>query len=106
LFAPRILQLSIKVLLLVYRKRNALSALGRGLMDCIPDVVSLTALSDADAVLWRDSWKTAAEPCPQFRLTLRFLDLAVRYRKNRDRGIFMDLPQEERKAIEPLIGLY
>lgn len=106
LFAPRILQLSIQVLLLIYRKHRMLGALGQGLLECIPDIVAPGGLTDAEASLWLDSWRMMAEPFPEFRLPLRLLDCAVRYRRTRDLGILMDLPQEERKLLEPLLGAH
>jgi len=104
--APETLRLSIKVLLLIHRKHNMLGALGQGLIQCIPDVVSSTAISDADASKWLSSWRAMAEGFPEFRLPVRLLDSAVRYRKTRDAAILMDLPQEERKLLEPLIGVH
>ena len=106
LFAPRILQLSIKVMLLIYQKHGVLGALGQGLIECIPDIVSSAVLSDADASQWRDSWRVMAEGFAEFRLPVRLLDSAVRYRKTHDLAILMDLPQEERKLLEPLVGVH
>jgi hypothetical protein len=37
---------------------------------------------------------------------LRLLDSAVHYRKTRDLHIFMNLPQEERALLEPLVGVH
>ncbi len=106
LAVPKVLQLSIKVLLLVYRKHGMLSALGRGLIECIRDVMSPSALTDADACLWRDTWQEMAEPYLEFRLPLRLLDSTVRYRTNQELEIFMDLTQEERALLEPLVGIH
>ena len=83
-----------------------LSALGRGLIECIPDVISSNTLTDADACLWRDSWQMTAERYLEFRLPLRLLDSTVRYRMTRDLEIFMDLTQEERALLEPLVGVH
>jgi len=101
-----ILQASIRVLLLIYQKHRVLDALGHGLTECIPHIISPTALTDADACLWRDTWHAMAEPYSEFRLPLRLLDLAVRYRKNPDLSLFMDLPQEERTVLESLVGVH
>ncbi len=106
LSAPKILHLSIKVLLLIYQKHALLGALGQGLIECIPDVVSSAELSDADAAQWLGSWQTMAESFPEFRLPLRLLESAVRYRKTRDLESLMSLPQEERKLLEPLVGVH
>jgi tetratricopeptide (TPR) repeat protein len=105
LFAPRILQLSIKVLFLTYQKHRMLGILGQGLIECIPDVISSAALNDTEVNLWRNSWQMIAGRYPEFRLPLRLLDSAARYRKTRDLRIFMDLPQEERKLLEQLTGV-
>jgi tetratricopeptide (TPR) repeat protein len=104
--APKTLQLSIKVLLLIHRKHNMLGALGQGLIQCIPDIASSPAISDADASQWLDSWRLMADAFPEFRLPVRLLDSAVRYRKTRDVATLMDLPQEERKLLEPLVGVH
>ncbi len=106
LFDPKILQLSIKVLLLIYQKHNMLGALGQGLIGCIPDVMSSAAFSDEDASLWLESWRMMAANFREFHLPVRLLDSAVRYRETRDLGIFMALPQEERKLLEPLVGVH
>jgi tetratricopeptide (TPR) repeat protein len=106
LSVAKILQLSIKVLFLIYRKHGMLGPLGQGLIECIPEVTSPTSLSDADAGLWLDSWQMVAEPSPEFRLPLRLLASAVRYRKTGDLQVFMDLPQEERTLLEPLVGVH
>jgi tetratricopeptide (TPR) repeat protein len=106
LFTPRILQLSINVLLLTYRKHDMLGALGQGLIEFIPEVTSSTAFSDADAGLWRDSWQMMGARFPEFRLPLRLLDTAVRYRETQNLQVFMDLSQEERTLLEPLVGVH
>jgi hypothetical protein len=103
---PKVLPLSIKLLLLTYLKHGVLGSLGQGLIECVPDVTSSTALSDTDAFLWSDSWQTSAGQFPEFRLPLRLLDSAMRYRKTGDLQVFMDLSQEERTLIEPLVGVH
>ena len=106
LFAPRILQLSIRVLFLMYQKHRIPGILGQGLIECIPEVTSSTTLSDADVGLWRNSWQMIAGRIPEFRLPLRLLDSATRFRKTRDLRIFMDLPQEERTLLEQMTGVH
>jgi len=101
---PKICRLLIKVLLLVYRKHRILSALAKGLIECIPDIMS-SSLTDADASTWRDCWQMA-QSLPEFRLSLRLLDSAGNYRKTHDLSVLMDLPQEERTLLENLIGVH
>jgi pentatricopeptide repeat protein len=102
----RVLQLLIKVLLLTYRKHGMLGALAQGLIVCIPDVAAPEKLGVADASLWSESWGMTASDLPEFRLPLRLLNSAVRYRNTRDLGILMSLPQEERTLLEALIGIH
>ena len=102
---PMVLDLTVKVLLLTYHKHGMLGALGQGLIECIPDVISSSGLSDQDAFRWLDSWQKAGERFPEFRLPLRLLDTVVRYRGSRDSGIFLNLPPEERTILEALIGV-
>jgi tetratricopeptide (TPR) repeat protein len=105
LASPAVLQLSIKMLLLVYRKHGRLSALGQGLIECISDIASPELFDDAGASFWSNSWKAVAEPFPEFRLALRLLDYAVRFRQTHDECVLMQLPLEERAFLESLLGI-
>jgi pentatricopeptide repeat protein len=105
LLSPEILQLSIRVLLLIYKKHSMLDVLGQGLIECIPEIISFT-LSDTDSFLWRDAWQAETDHLPEFQLAVRFLDSAVRYRNSHDLEILMTLPQEERTMLETLLGVH
>jgi tetratricopeptide (TPR) repeat protein len=105
LWEPGVLRLGIELLVLVYQKHGALSPLGRGLIDGIPDISSSSAHGDLDARLWLDAWKSIAGSLPEFQLPLRLLDFAIRYRETRDLRIFMEMAQEERALLEPLLGV-
>jgi tetratricopeptide (TPR) repeat protein len=105
LCGPRVLRLCIELLVLAYQKHGALSPLGRGLIDSIPDISSSSAHGDSDARLWLDTWKTVTGSLPEFQLPLRLLDFAIRYRETRDLRIFMEMAQEERALLEPLLGV-
>ena len=100
----RITQISMNLLLLIYRKYGMLGALARGLIECVPDVIS-AGFPEANASIWRDCWQTTAGQLPEFRLPLRLLDYAIRYRNTRDLSTFMNLSQEERTFLEALIGV-
>ena len=102
----QLLLLTIKLLLLVYQKHRMLGALGQGLIECIPEIASSETHSEEEACLWLDSWHAMADKFSEFRLPLRLLDSAVRYRKTRDLHIFMNLPQEERTLLESLVGVH
>lgn len=103
---PAVLQASIKVLSLIYKKHGMLDALAQGLIELIPDVATSARISDEEAARWEQAWRNTAEPFPEFRLALRLLDCAVRYRKSKDLSIFMNLPQEERTLLEALVGVH
>lgn len=84
---PETLRLRIKVLVLLYRKHNALAPLAHGVMECMPDIIS-ESIGDTAVHVWLDSWKAAAGELPEFRLPLRFLDLA-------DRIVMAPLPEQK-----------
>jgi len=104
--SPSVLSLVIRLLILIYRKHGALGALGQGLIESIPELISVTAADGIDAVQWLECWQQLAGDCVEFRLPLRLLRSAARYCKTRDLRIFMDLPQEERTLLEPLVGIH
>jgi tetratricopeptide (TPR) repeat protein len=106
LASPSSLFPQIRLLVLIYRKHGALGALGRGLIESIPEMISADAADDVDAVQWLECWQQLTGDFVEFRLPLRLLRTAVRYCKTRDLRIFMDLPQEERALIEPLLGIH
>jgi hypothetical protein len=106
LFSQKVLHSLIRVLLLTYQKHGMLAALGQGLIESIPEVVPSTAVSVADTGLWWFCWQKMAGEYPEFRLPLRLLKYATRYRQTRDLRIFMGLPQEERTLLEPLVGVH
>ncbi len=104
-YEPKVLLLCIKVLLILYRKHNALGALGHGLIECIPDVAGSGLFGDAAAHFWRDAWKALAGGLPEFRLPLHFLEFAIRFRETQDLRMLMELPSEERTMLESMIGI-
>jgi tetratricopeptide (TPR) repeat protein len=102
---PEMLRLCIKALVLLYRKHRALSPLAHGLIECIPDLALPALARNSAAREWRVSWQGIAGMLPEFRIALRYLEFAVRYRETRDVRLFMELPQEERAMLEPLLGI-
>ncbi len=98
------LRLRIKVLVLLYCKHGALNALGQGLVESIPDLLS-PVFSDASAGRWLDAWQSLAGAHPEFTLPLHLLAAAVAYRETHDPRSLMHLPPEERSLLEPLLGV-
>jgi len=102
---PEMLQLSARLLVLVYRKHGMSGALGQGLVETIPHTVS-EKFSNQDALNWCDAWETGTVDAPEFQLPIRLLAAAVRYRSTHDMGVFMSLPQEERTMLQSLLGVH
>ncbi len=102
----RIARLCIKLLVLLYRKNKVLSALGQGLIECIPEATSREVCNDTTARIWLESWKSVTVGLPELRLPLRLLEFATRYRETADECVLMDLPQEERAILEPILGIH
>jgi tetratricopeptide (TPR) repeat protein len=102
---PEMLRLCIRALVLLYRKHRVLSPLAHGLIECIPDLELPALARDSAAHEWLVSWQEIAGTLPEFRIALRYLEFAVRYHMTRDMRLFMELPQEERAMLEPLLGI-
>ena len=92
----------IKSLMEVYDRHKVLSHLGTGVVRSISVLVPET-VSDAAARGWLGVWQELAGSRLEFRIALRILDAAVRYRETHDRRILLRLPVEERKVLEELL---
>ncbi len=68
-------------------------------------ILPLPEIDDITAQRWLDTWRELAGDMPEFELSLRLLDAAVRYREKRDPRILLGLPAEERKLLESLLRL-
>jgi Tfp pilus assembly protein PilF len=62
------------------------------------------ALRGAPAERWLETWQTVAWDEDEMAPALRMLDSAVRYLESGDRRALLELPQEERLIVEPLVG--
>lgn len=96
-------QQGVRLLVSRFAEHKALSALAAGLIRTIPMIMQKT-VSDATAVLWRETWAQAASGSPEMELALRLLDTSVRYKAENDPRLLMELPVEERKILEEVIG--
>jgi tetratricopeptide (TPR) repeat protein len=96
------LSLVARLVLLVYQKNDALPALAHGLVESISSLAGATAES---ARTWNDLWHSEAASHSEFRLPLRLLRAAAGYLETRDLRSIIELPQEERLVLEPLLGV-
>lgn len=96
------LKTRIGTLIELYDRHQVLADLGQGLVQSIQALRSGT-VNDTTVRLWRDVWQGLAGDRPEFKLPLRLLDAAARYREKPDRRILLELPVEERKVLEPLL---
>lgn len=87
-----------------FAEQNALPALGQGL------VASIRTLRNADvtpsiALSWWETWGELVRERKELELPLRLLGAAARYMDQRDIRHLLALPIEERRIVEPLLGL-
>ena len=72
-------------------------------MRSIPEL-RLTDVGPGAAKSWREAWQELAGDLPEFRIPLQLLDVAVRYLENADPRVLLELPIEQRRVLEPLLG--
>ncbi|MEQ9235812.1 hypothetical protein [Coleofasciculus sp. E2-BRE-01] len=95
----------IKTLIELYHKHQVISTLGQGLVKSVPTLMS-EMVSDKAAQTWLEVWQELASDYPEFQIPLRLLDTAVRYKETKgNKRVLFSLPIEERKLIEPLLGI-
>jgi tetratricopeptide (TPR) repeat protein len=95
----------IKTLIEVYHKHQVISTLGQGLVKSVPTLMS-EMVSDKAAQTWLEVWQELASDYPEFQIPLRLLDTAVRYKQTKgNKRVLFSLPIEERKLLEPLLGI-
>lgn len=93
----------------IYQKHNAIPQLGEaltrhlGLLHCSKD--GLPASDNLE--LWAKAWEEAGRDIEAFRLPLRIFRTGIDFLKSggKDRGILLDLNQEERKILEQVFVL-
>ncbi|CBN57474.1 MULTISPECIES: tetratricopeptide repeat protein [Kamptonema] len=89
----------------LYKKHNVLPALGQGLVNNIPEIMS-EMISDKAARIWLEVWQEQTSKFPEFQIPLRLLKAAVRYRETKgDRRALLELPIEERKLLQSILNL-
>ncbi|MDB9512012.1 tetratricopeptide repeat protein, partial [Kamptonema animale CS-326] len=89
----------------IYEKNNVLSALGQGLVNNIPEIMS-EMISDKAARIWLEVWQEQTSKFDDFQIPLRLLNAAVRYRETKgDRRALLELPIEERKLLQSILDL-
>ncbi len=88
----------------LYDKHEVVSALGQGLVRSIPALTS-PMVSDAAAQMWLELWRELSGDRKELQIPLRLLDVAVRYIETPDIRILLELSVEERKLVEPLLGV-
>ncbi|NEO97416.1 MAG: tetratricopeptide repeat protein [Symploca sp. SIO2E9] len=95
----------IKTLIQVYDKHQATSALGQGLVRCIPELMS-EMISDKAAQKWLEIWQELTSNYPKFQIPLRLLKAAVNYRQTKgDKRALFTLAIEERKILKEVLGI-
>jgi tetratricopeptide (TPR) repeat protein len=91
-------------LIAVYEKHEYLSILGQGIVRNIPPLMS-EMVSDKAARTWLELWREPTSNYEQFKIPMRLLNAAVRYKETKgDRRVLLELPIEERNLLEPLVS--
>jgi tetratricopeptide (TPR) repeat protein len=97
-------QTRITSLIAVYKKYEYLSILGQGIVRNIPALMS-EMVSDKAARTWLELWREPTSNYDEFKIPIRLLDAAVRYKETKgDRRVLLELPIEERNLLEPLVS--
>jgi len=97
-------QTRITSLIAVYEKHKSLSILGNGIVRNIPALMS-EMVSDKAARTWLDLWEKPTSNYEEFKIPIRLLDAAVRYKETKgDRRVLLKLPIEEGNLLEPLVS--
>ena len=107
--APNIRRERAGELFQVYAAHDALTALGEALTRHLGSIYrAAEGLPTADNLeLWATAWEDAGQDNEAFRLPLRLFRTGIDFLKagGKDRGILLDLNQEERKILEQSLGL-
>ncbi len=91
-------------LIAVYEKHEYLSILGNEIVRNIPALMS-EMVSDKAARTWLELWREPTNNYEQFKIPIRLLNAAVRYKETKgDRRVLLELPIEERSLLEPLVS--
>lgn len=90
------------LLIEVYRKYDAASQLGAGLVAAIPILFAGDSNRKA-AVQWVAMWKNVAGSFPELQMPLRLLEAAVEYRETSDERVLLALPVEEREILQGIL---
>ena len=95
-----------------YQRSGALATLSNGIVSTLRDVVAID--SERVASAWLSAWRAAirieqadgeaTRVHPELELPMRLLETAVAFRQSGDPRVLLDLPIEERKVLEPLLG--
>jgi tetratricopeptide (TPR) repeat protein len=95
----------VKTLIELYHKHQVISTLGQGLVKSVPTLMS-EMVSDKAAQTWLEVWQELASDYPEFQIPLRLLKAAVGYKQTKgNKRVLFSLPIEERKLLEPLLGI-
>jgi hypothetical protein len=89
-------------LLKLFNDADIVVQLATGLVNTVPAVVS-EQISDSVANNWVHMWKSLVSEFDCFSTSLRFLDVALKYRKTRSLEEDKVLVSEERKLFEMLL---
>jgi len=94
----------VKILTELHYRYGAATSLAQALVRSIP-VLDSPMISSAAKRFWLETWREIVADKPEFEISLRLLDVAVRYLDTHDQRILLEIPTEERSLLRPLLGI-
>jgi tetratricopeptide (TPR) repeat protein len=101
---PGAWQTRASLLVELYDKYGGLHALGIALVRHVGDL-SEQKVGKEELDKWRDAWVEATGGRAEFEVPLRLLTTAVKYIRSKDQLTLLEIAEEERNVLEPLLGL-
>lgn len=96
---------SIKTLIDIYSKHQAISVLEEGLIQSISVLIS-PLISEDVARTWRDIWWELVSDCSELQTPLHLLSAAIKYRETKgDPHVFLELSTRECELFKSLLGV-
>lgn len=85
----------------IYREAEALSFLGKGLVQSLASTQSVEAILES----WSRAWGSASGNETELRIPLRIFKAGIRYLNTRNPQVLYDLAMEERSILQEVLNI-
>lgn len=89
----------------LFGKHNLFPQFGKSLVHSI-HLFSIPWIDQPAMDKWNETWQKMCGDIKELELHLRLLDISVRYWEKKNDRVLLELPIEERKILEPVLGIY